>query len=100
MAPKVLDECFDKPTFGPELRWHCEPAQWSIDPTKGVLRITPDARTDFWQRTHYGFEPDSEHLLHLRAIGDFILTTKVTSHIPATSTIGQGSCCGFLLRVG
>ncbi|HQV30130.1 MAG TPA: DUF1349 domain-containing protein, partial [Thermoflexales bacterium] len=80
MKDKALDARFDSATLSPELHWHCEPDHWSVDPAKGVLRISPSANTDFWQRTHYGFEADSGHFLHLRAGGDFSLTTKVTSH--------------------
>jgi regulation of enolase protein 1 (concanavalin A-like superfamily) len=44
------------------------------------LRLNPGAATDFWQRTHYGFEVDNGHFLFLEAAGDFVLTTKVTSN--------------------
>lgn len=80
MSDHALDERFDRATFAPQLRWRYEPAQWALDPASGVLRVHPDANTDFWQRTHYGFEADSGHFLHLQATGDFTLTTKVTSH--------------------
>lgn len=80
MSDHALTERFDHTALAPALRWHCEPAQWSLDPVKRVLRITPEAHTDFWQRTHYGFEADSGHFLHLRATGDFLLMTQVTSH--------------------
>ncbi len=80
MIDKFLDARFDGAALSPELHWHCEPDHWVIDPAKGVLRISPRANTDFWQRTHYGFEADSGHFLHLRVNGDFTLTTKVTSH--------------------
>ena len=80
MDNETLSERFDKATLAPELRWHCEPAKWALDPANRVLRVFPDAHTDFWQRTHYGFEADSGHFLHVRATGDFVLTTKVTSH--------------------
>jgi regulation of enolase protein 1 (concanavalin A-like superfamily) len=42
--------------------------------------VSPEAHTDFWQRTHYGFEADNGHFLYLEAASDFVLTTKVTSH--------------------
>jgi regulation of enolase protein 1 (concanavalin A-like superfamily) len=80
MNDTALHEHFANATLPPQLRWHCEPTQWSLDPVKRVLHLSPNAHTDFWQRTHYGFEADSGHFLHLRAAGDFILTTKVTSH--------------------
>lgn len=75
-----LDERFDNPALASELQWHCEPARWSIRPADRILRISPDANTDFWQRTHYGFEADSGHFLYVRTSGDFVVTTKVTAH--------------------
>lgn len=62
------------------LRWFCEPARWRVDAAAGGLCLEPEAGTDFWQRTHYGFEADNGHFLHLAAAGDFTLTTCVTSH--------------------
>lgn len=62
-----------------KFRWHCEPRQWLIDEQSRCLRIRPEAGTDFWQRTHYGFEADNGHFLYLEARGDFDLVTKVTS---------------------
>ena len=75
-----LDERFKNVALAPELKWHCEPAKWSIRRVDQVLRICPDAKTDFWQRTHYGFEADTGHFLYVRTSGDFVVTTKVTTH--------------------
>ena len=75
-----LDERFSNAALAPELQWHCEPAKWSIRPGDRILRISPDANTDFWQRTHYGFEADTGHFLYVRTSGDFVVTTKVTTH--------------------
>jgi regulation of enolase protein 1 (concanavalin A-like superfamily) len=61
------------------LRWHGEPQRWRIDPAAATLTVHADPGTDFWQRTHYGFEADNGHFLCLDAVGDFVLTTKVTS---------------------
>ena len=80
MSANALDERFDHAILAPELCWHAEPTQWSVDPAKGVLCIAPDANTDFWQRTHYGFQADSGHFLYLNTTEDFLVTTKVTSH--------------------
>jgi uncharacterized protein len=33
--------------------------------------------TDFWQRTHYGFEADNGHFLFAATSGDFVMTTRV-----------------------
>ena len=62
-------------TLPPEFRWHCEPVRWTFD--AGRLRIEPDAPTDFWQRTHYGFRVDNGHFLYREMAGDFILTIRV-----------------------
>jgi hypothetical protein len=52
----------------PRLAWHCKPAHWNV--ANGVLLIQPDAPTDFWCKTHYGFEADNGHFLHARVSGD------------------------------
>ncbi|MBB3196988.1 DUF1349 domain-containing protein [Roseateles terrae] len=64
--------------LNPRLGWHCEPQRWSIESAPTALRICSDPGTDFWQRTHYGFEADNGHFLFLEAVGDFVLTTKVS----------------------
>lgn len=79
MSDQPLLEDFSNPTLDARLRWHFEPSDWLVDPKASSLRIRPDAATDFWQRTHYGFEVDNGHFLHLEAEGDFVLTTRVTS---------------------
>jgi len=74
-----LHETFTTPSLNPRLRWHAEPARWSLGHDAGGLHLHTDAGTDFWQRTHYGFQVDNGHFLHLDATGDFVLTTRVTS---------------------
>lgn len=59
------------------LRWHCQPATWSIRPDDSALRIEPEAATDFWQKTHYGFQVDNGHLLYTEVTGDLLLSTHV-----------------------
>jgi uncharacterized protein len=76
-APLFLD--FSTPELDNRLSWFCPPARWAVDPAQRCLRVHTDANTDFWQRTHYGFEADNGHFLQLTAHGDFVLTTKVTS---------------------
>ena len=71
MNDAPLFEDFSKPTLDPRLSWRCEPESWRIDSSAKRLRLNPDAGTDFWQRTHYGFEVDNGHLLFLEAAGDF-----------------------------
>jgi len=62
------------PHLGAGWRWFCEPARWAIDTERRCLRIEPDASTDFWQRTHYGFRADTGHFLYSDVAGDFVLT--------------------------
>ena len=79
MSDQPLKETFTGSSLDHRLRWYCEPARWSIDQTAPCLRVHTDGGTDFWQRTHYGFEADNGHFLYLNATSDFVLTTKVTS---------------------
>ena len=55
--------------------WHCEPEQWTLD--EGWLRVQPDASTDFWQRTHYGFQADNGHFFYREVKGDFAFSARV-----------------------
>ena len=71
----MLDERFVNPTLDPRLSWRCEPARWQLQP--GRLRVEPDAETDFWQRTHYGFQVDNGHFLFAEVAGPFRLATQV-----------------------
>lgn len=72
-----LHESFTSASLEPRLRWFHEPRQWSVRPGQPGLVLTPDASTDFWQRTHYGFQVDNGHFLHARVEGDFVLATRV-----------------------
>ena len=74
---EILHDPFAGPVLPASLRWHCEPATWRLDPAARCLRVEPDAATDFWQRTHYGFRVDNGHFLHQEVDGDFVLTARV-----------------------
>lgn len=78
-ATARLSETFETPTLDARLRWFNEPPRWQIDQAARCLRLETAAGTDFWQRTHYGFEADNGHCLFVEAEGDFVLTTKVRS---------------------
>jgi regulation of enolase protein 1 (concanavalin A-like superfamily) len=58
------------------------------------LRIEPNGGTDFWQRTHYGFEADNGHLLAAEVPGDFVLATQVRFH-----PVHQYDQAGLMVRV-
>ena len=94
MNDTALHENFSGPSFDARLQWRCPPAHWQCDATTQCLRVAPDARTDFWQRTHYGFQVDNGHFLYLQAHGDFVLTTKVTSR-----PVHQYDQAGLMVRL-
>ena len=58
-----------------DLTWCCPPRNWSLE--EDGLTLFPDAKTDYWQRTHYGFQNDNGHFFYIEVSGDFILTVKV-----------------------
>jgi regulation of enolase protein 1 (concanavalin A-like superfamily) len=72
-----LHESFAAATLQPELQWFCEPQRWAVLPSKHRLRVETDGGTDFWQKTHYGFQADNGHFLFAEVAGDFIVSTHV-----------------------
>jgi regulation of enolase protein 1 (concanavalin A-like superfamily) len=52
------------------------------------------ADTDFWQRTHYGFQRDNGHCLLTKLTGDFSFSTHVTFS-PHT----MYDQCGLMVRI-
>ena len=77
MPESPLRETFRQPALDSRLSWRGEPTRWTVDVNRGCLRVEPDAATDFWQRTHYGFRVDNGHFLFAEVAGDFVLTTHV-----------------------
>ncbi|ANH04823.1 DUF1349 domain-containing protein [Shinella sp. HZN7] len=55
------------------LTWLNPPAESAI--RDGRLHVRTGLESDFWQRTYYGFQPDSGHFLHRPWTGDFTLET-------------------------
>ncbi|KWW22048.1 hypothetical protein AS888_04690 [Peribacillus simplex] len=80
MTAILMEEFNHASGFGTKLTWHSEPKAWSINAEDSVLVIKTDNQTDFWQKTHYGFQADNGHFLYLEVNGDFRLTTKVKSN--------------------
>ena len=76
IAPSLANPLAE-PVLPPELSWHCEPARWSFDSAEQALRIEPEPGTDFWRKTHYGFEADNGHFLHANVAGNFTLAAQV-----------------------
>ncbi|MBM3879184.1 MAG: DUF1349 domain-containing protein [Verrucomicrobia bacterium] len=77
------------------LRWLNPPARWRVDPESAALVVEPDATTDFWQRTHYGFAADNGHLLYREVAGNFVMTGRVRFY-PAH----QYDQAGLMVRAG
>jgi regulation of enolase protein 1 (concanavalin A-like superfamily) len=94
MLAPYLHEPFAGPGLHPGLRWHCEPARWSVRPEGRCLRVEPEAATDFWQKTHYGFAADNGHFLSAEVGGDFVLTAHVRFQ-----PVHQYDQAGLMVRV-
>jgi regulation of enolase protein 1 (concanavalin A-like superfamily) len=91
MNELLLDELFDSPTFDPRLNWYNPPSKWHM--RDSCLVIEPDAKTDYWQKTHYGFVADNGHFLFADVTGDGIITTKVRFH-----PVNQYDQAGLMVR--
>jgi regulation of enolase protein 1 (concanavalin A-like superfamily) len=72
-----LDEHFDTNEFDPRLRWFNESGRWWSDTASSALVVEPQAGTDFWRKTYYGFEADTGHFLSAAVSGNFVMTGKV-----------------------
>jgi regulation of enolase protein 1 (concanavalin A-like superfamily) len=55
--------------------WVNEPANWRV--SRDGLVLTTDRNTDFWQKTHYGFERDSGHFLGVPVGDEFTARVRV-----------------------
>lgn len=75
MKNNKLIETFEQEQLNEKLKWHHEPSNWHLKNEQ--LRIFPDANTDFWQKTHYGFQADNGHFLYAIVNGDFVMETNV-----------------------
>jgi uncharacterized protein len=73
----ILEEKFESDKLNSLLEWRCEPKKWMVDKTSCQLFLQTDQETDYWQKTHYGFEADNGHFLYLNTDKNFRMTTKV-----------------------
>jgi regulation of enolase protein 1 (concanavalin A-like superfamily) len=55
--------------------WVNEPQNWSHE--GGILSVTTDEKTDFWNKTWYGFERFSGHFFGVDVVDDFTFQVKV-----------------------
>ncbi|PAF38004.1 hypothetical protein CHH58_06170 [Terribacillus saccharophilus] len=75
--PVLLGEKFESEELNSLLQWRYEPQTWFVDKQNSQLVLKTDPETDFWQKTHYGFENDNGHFLYLKTEKNFRMTTKV-----------------------
>ena len=55
-------------------RWINKPKTFEV--TRQQVTITTEPRTDFWQRTYYGFRNDNAPALLIESVDNFTLTTR------------------------
>ncbi len=84
-------ENFQQPTLPAGFFWFHEPSTYHLG---AGLKIVTDANTDFWQKTHYGFQHDDGHALLTNVTGDFCLKTHVEFQPQQ-----QYDQCGLLVRM-
>lgn len=78
---------------GMNLTWYNEPKLWSMNQT--TINVHTDKDTDFWRRTHYGFERDSGHFFYRSLPGDQSFTATVNVRGRYNTLYDQG---GLMLR--
>ncbi len=71
--------------------WFNAPQDYFFD--DGLWLVTK-SQTDFWQRTHYGFQRDDGHCLLTTLTGDFSIATR-TYFDP----VAQYDQCGLIARI-
>jgi regulation of enolase protein 1 (concanavalin A-like superfamily) len=86
----IIEE-FLQPAIPPNFYWFNPPTKFRLG---AGLEIFTDEKTDFWQRTHYGFQRDDGHCLFTRMAGDFSLSTHV-EYCPQA----QYDQCGLMIRI-
>lgn len=84
-------EQFLEPSLPKDFYWFNEPPRFRLG---HGLEIFTGEKTDFWQRTHYGFQRDDGHCLLIRQSGDFSLMTHV-EFLPRE----KYDQCGLIVRI-
>jgi hypothetical protein len=92
MSKQIINKSIVQNINSKLLNWHCEPKKYEI--LGGSLIVETGADTDFWQKTHYGFEADNGHFLFCEVEGDFVIETSVKY-----SFKNQYDQAGLMIRV-
>jgi uncharacterized protein len=74
--------------------WFNPPTNWSDDGT--VVSVHTNGNTDFWSKTHYGFERDTGHFYYKSLPGDQSFTATVNVRGKYHTLYDQG---GLMLRI-
>ncbi|CAF1022396.1 unnamed protein product [Adineta steineri] len=74
--------------------WFNQPTVWSVNETK--LYVHTDSDTDFWSKTHYGFERDTGHFYYRSLAGDRSFNATVNIRGQYHTLYDQG---GLMLRI-
>lgn len=82
---------YDLTSEPPGFTWFNQPQDFEFG---DGLSFTSSPRTDFWQRTHYGFRKDDGHAFLNRVSGDFTFTTATRFRPKA-----KYDQCGVFVRV-
>ncbi|CAF1086706.1 unnamed protein product [Rotaria sp. Silwood1] len=74
--------------------WFNEPKKWSINGS--TINVHTDGKTDFWRKTHCGFERDNGHFYYRSFSGDQSITATVNVRGKYNTLYDQG---GLMLRI-
>lgn len=86
-----LVETFQQSALPNNFYWFNAPAHYQLG---AGLEIFTDEKTDFWQKTHYGFQRDDGHCLFTSQTGDFCLQTHVEFRFQE-----KYDQCGLMVRL-
>ena len=84
-------ENFQQASLPTHFFWFNEPTRYQLG---SGLTLFTDANTDFWQKTHYGFQRDDGHCLLTNIADDFCLMTHV--EFRPQNKYDQ---CGLIVRI-
>jgi len=94
MSELLICETFEKSKLDSRLNWLNPPEKWSIDTASSSLIVQPKAKTDYWQKTYYGFATDNGHFLFAEIEDNVVMTTQVRF-----SPVHQYDQAGLMVRI-
>ncbi|MBW4565388.1 MAG: DUF1349 domain-containing protein [Mojavia pulchra JT2-VF2] len=64
-----------------QMKWYNQPSTWNEQAE--VIYVNADAKTDFWQKTHYNFMRDNGNFYYQEVTGNFTVEVKVIGQYQA-----------------